>query len=271
MHKFNNQIIVLNYSGHLEKPLPSNLQVPHLFILSLRYQSYMYLFFYSSHICQLSNSTQEVFSLPFPPPFPFLPSSIIVLFKLSLHLLSLFIPPRKSVKTHLLKYLCNVMSLSLLLQRTRNKCFGTTFDKVEKSVSHARINTTHHTYANEHGSGVFKKLFFNSQIDLSFTSANSQILTVCYRDISDEVQKDLRFADENKGMLCILKLACFKDTWAVHICVWWDGLCWLWQVDPRFLWAVEDIEQLIKKWFDCCWTVAILTLLSLKRTICGVY
>ncbi len=136
MHKFNNQIIVLNYSGHLEKPLPSNWHVPHLFILSLRYQSYMYLFFYSSHICQFSNSTQEVFSLPFPPPFPFLPSSIIVLFKLSLHLLSLFIPPRKSVKTHLLKYLCNAMSLSLLLQRTRNKCLAQPLtESREKRVS----------------------------------------------------------------------------------------------------------------------------------------
>lgn len=178
----------MNYCGHLEKPLPSNWHVPHLFILSLRYQSYIYLFFYSSHICQLSNSTQEVFSLPFPPPFPFLPSSIIVLFKLSLHLLSLFISHRKSVKTHLLKYLCNAMSLSLLLQRTRNKCFGKTFDrKSRKSCRcpdlYARINTTHHIYANEHRSGVFKKLFFNSLIDLSFTSANSQILSMLLRHL----------------------------------------------------------------------------------------
>lgn len=155
MHKFKNEIIVLN----LEKPLPSNLHVPHLFILSLRYQSYIYLFFYSSHICQLSHSTQEVFSLPFPLPFPFLPSSIIVLFKLSLHLLSLFIAPRKSVKTHLFKYLCNAMSLSLLLQKAWNKCFGTTFDrKLRKACLrpdlHARINTTHHAYANVHGSGA---------------------------------------------------------------------------------------------------------------------
>lgn len=37
--------------------------------------------------------------------------------------------------------------------------------------------------------------FFNSQIDLSFTSANSQILTVCYWDISDEVHT-LRKAKE---------------------------------------------------------------------------
>ncbi len=40
----------------------------------------------------------------------------------------------ESVKTHLLKYLCNAMSLSLPLQRTRNKCFGTTFDRKSRKA-----------------------------------------------------------------------------------------------------------------------------------------
>lgn len=145
--------------------------------------------------------------------------------------------------------------------------------EVEKNVSppriHSRINTTHHVLANVHGLGVLK--VFNWQLAMALAMASFQlaktflsksankISTVFYCEISDvghilwARQKDSRLADQNKGM------SLRSDTWLFqrhlnHLTGW----------VVLTLSTVEDIEQLIKKLFDGCWSVAILVLQGKK-------
>lgn len=83
-----------------------------------------------------------------------------------------------------------------------------------------------------------------------------------------------RLADENKGM------SLQSETWLFqrhlsHLCIWRDGLCWLWQVDLRSLSAVKDIWSksalMVAEVLQFLYFKVNRLCLSLKLTICCIY